>query len=382
MEGFSHKPFNRAPEEEKVQQEIEIAPEITESLSSSHSSRISSVEIMGEDKFNRLQELGASLSTSKDLSSEDRREYQDLQKEFITAAKGFDERLYGRSNETKNLIGETREGENTDFVEHPAVVTVGGEKFNRLRELTEKIKTLTREETQEYLSLQSESHAAFLKYRHDYANTAPAPITFESPVEIYTENDVLGWKKGAEKFKEFSEGIQDASMREKFEAIFNPIDANALKALFLKEKPAVLLGAGFDPNDSYIAPVIKSLKSFGIGVVGTYIYDKEQVQHVLETHKDIFKTFDSTDPDEVMSLIANGNIGTNHLAIGLLLGFPFKSVEKFKHGAEEQKEESASKPQDVNVYGVQWKDFDDSLESKIRQARLKAAFELSGVLSL
>jgi len=381
MEGFPRKPFNRPPNEEVVQQKTEIAAEVTESPSNSHPN-ISSVEIVGENRFNRMQELGASLAAGKELSAEDRAEYYNLHKEFITAAEGFDERLYGSPSETKNLISEMRVGENTDFVEHPAILAMGKERFNRLRELTEKRKNLTREETQEYLSLQSESHAAFLKYQHDYANTAPSSITFESPVEVYTENDVLGWESGAKKFKEFSDGIRDASMQEKFEAVFNPIDANALKALFLKEKPAVLLGAGFDPTDSYIAPVIESLKSFGIGVVGTYLYDKEQVQHVLETHKDIFKTFDSTDPDEVMSLIANGNIGTNHLAIGLLLGFPFKSVEKFKHGAEEQKEGGASKSQDVNVYGIQWKDFDDSLESKIRQARLKAAFEISGILSL
>jgi hypothetical protein len=121
MEGLPHKPFNRTSDEKKIQQKTEIAPEVTETLSRLHPS---SVEIIGEDKFNRLQELGASLAVGKNLSSEDRREYQDLQKEFITATKGFDERVYGRSNETKNLISEVREGEKTSFVEHPAVVAM------------------------------------------------------------------------------------------------------------------------------------------------------------------------------------------------------------------------------------------------------------------
>ena len=347
-----------------------------------------SVDIMGEDKFDRLQELGASLATGKDLSAEDKKEYYDLHNKFIAAVE--------HPANTANVITEREKNsydsvdvekiESQDSVEHPAVATIGRRKFERLQTLEVMRKLLgghlLGDDEKEYSILNSEFHSAFLEYQRNEANTAPSPITFESPVEIYTEDDVLKWKNGAQRFEEFSNDIRDALIQEKFEAVFNPIDTNALKALFLKEKPVVLLGPGFDPTDSYIAPVIKFLKSFGIGTVDKYVYDKEQVQHVLETHKEIFEAFNSTDPDEIMNLIANGNSGNNHLAIGLLLGFPFKSVESFERREGKQREMMMSKPQYVNVYGIHWADFEDSLESRIKQARLKAAFELSGVLGL
>ena len=348
-----------------------------------------SVDIMGEDNFNRMQELGASLATGKDLSAEDREEYYDLHNKFIAAVENPANTanvISERGNNSHDSVG-VEKTESQDYVEHPAVMAIGREKFERFQAL-ETMKRLLGghlpgDDEKEHDALNSEYHAAFLEYQRNDANTAPSPIAFETPVEIYTEDDVSRWKDGAQKFKNFSNEIKDASAQEKFEAVFNPIDANALKALFLKEKPAVLLGPGFDPADLYIAPVIKSFESFGIGTVNKYVYDKEQVQNVIDTHKDLFGAFGSNDPDEIMALIADGNTEINHLAIGVLLGFPLESVKEFERYSKEKREGTgSSKPRSVNVYGIHWMDFDNSLESKIRQARLKSAFELSGILRL
>jgi hypothetical protein len=359
------------------QQEVSDSPE--PSLGDLYNRGFSHIETIGKEKFDRLQELGATMATGKELTDEERKEYSDLNHEFMDAPETFKRRM----TETKDKIG------NENQTEHPIVIVMDKEKIERLQSLNrakELIGNLSGDEEKERAGLISEYDTAFLEYQRKMANTASSEIKFESPVEIFTENDILKWKDRTQKFKELSKAIQDGSMQAKFETVFNPISTNELKALFLKEKPVVLLQSPIDPNNSENVALVNLLKSFGVETNGKYVYDKEQVKGVMEAHADIFKDLGSNDPDEIMNILnvlgtQNGGVEKNHLAIGVLLGIPVESAKKFEHFSEEAKKGIKSqKPRGVNVYGIQWADFDDSVEGKIRQAKLKAAFELSGIL--
>jgi hypothetical protein len=394
MEGFQHRPLDIvSSEKEKVQKKTETEANIAESPRGvAHPNGYTSVEIMGEDKFNRLQELGASLAAElaagKDVSNEDREEYRNLSNEFRAALDSPNYMFNVIAEREKNSQSSISAGrtENTDVAELPSTIAFEEEKFERLQTL-KRMKDLfdghlRAADEKEYDALTVEWHAAYHEYLRREANTAPSSITFESPVEIYSESDVLKWEGGAHKFKEFSELIQEMSMQERFEAIFNPIDANALKAVFLKEKPAIFLWSPIDSYDPNNALIIKLMESFGLRIVGRYIYDKEQVKNVIEHNESIFRAYGSHNPDEVMRILANAPVGANHSVMGVLLGFPLESVKKFeKHMDEQASGIKTPEPQFVNVYGIMWLDFNDSMESKMRQARLKAAFELSGVLN-
>jgi len=375
MEGFSPKPLNPPLNDIETPKTVEkIGPATTESYLVVPNG-YNSVEILGEEKFNRLQELGASLATSKDLSKKERQEYSTLNREFIAAVE---------MNTSHNKELETKKVENQDSRENTEMAPADKGKIERLKTLNRNkalLGFLDEDEETERTVLISWYDANVLKELSKIAHTAPKSIEFETPVEIFTENDVSKWKDGTQKFKELKEIIQDKSMRETFEKMFNPVDMNLLKALFLGEKPVVLLETLIDSNNPDNSVIVGLLKSFGIEVVGKYVYDKEQVRDVIAKHENIFEIFGSNDPDEVMGIIGENKLAvSNHLAVGILLGFPIESIKKY---SEEEKEgRKFSKRQGVNVYGVNWVDFDASPDSKIKQARLKSAFELSGILNL
>ncbi len=380
MEGFSPTPLNPSLNGVKTQKKIENISTTAEA-SPVVPNGYNSVEIMGEENFNRLQELGAILAMGENLSEADREEYSDLNKKFINAVETSSRVRVANTEKPEEHITKTR---SQDSMEHPIVFEMDDEKFERLQILSRLRKllgSLSSGDEQEYTILNSEFHTLYNNALRTSANTPPAPVIFESPVEIFNELDTLKWNKGAEKFKQFIKIIQEQSVREKFETIFNPIDLNALKALFLGEKPVVLLETPLDPDN---LEIINLLKSFGIEVKGKYVYDKEQVGDVIKKHKEIFEIFGSDDPDTIMGSIGeNKSAVGNHLAVGILLGLPTESVKKYEYYENEKRNGiQPTKRQTINVYGIRWIDFDDSLESKIKQARLKSAFELSGILSL
>ena len=380
MEGFSHKPLN--PLLNDTQTVEKISPVTTES-SPVVPDGYNSVAVMGENKFDRLQELGAILASGKDLSEKEKKEYTDLNKEFISTVE---------MNIEHNKELETKKNKNQNSIENSEMTVMDKERIERLKTLNQAkslLGLLTEDEETERAVLISWYNASVLKELNKIANTAPKSIEFETPVEIFNEKDVSKWKNGAQKFKEFSKII---NMKEKLiqkidPVFFNPVVINELKALFLGEKPVVLLQQNIDLNNPDHLAMVNLLESFGVEIIGGYIYDKEQVKGVIEKNEEIFKVFNSKDPDEIIRLIAeenklNGLEVKNHLATGVLLGFPLESVKKFKPYSEEEKDIKYPKKQHVNIYGIQWSDFEDSLESKIRQSRLKSAFELSGILNL
>ncbi|HTE49190.1 MAG TPA: hypothetical protein VK675_04760 [Candidatus Paceibacterota bacterium] len=262
--------------------------------------------------------------------------------------------------------------------EHPALILLGPDKGKRYLELTNKPHNLfTNEDVREYVMLGSELRAAFRANEQIDANKVPDVITIESPIKVFTETDIEEWKTCAKRFSEFFEVVNAKELREQFEAIFSPSDVNALKAIFLKEKPVMTTDA---IPDSYLAPLYGVLKSFGIDAVPNYFYDKEQVKDTIEKHENIFKKFGSTDPEEVMRILSERKVETNHLIIGILLGFPAESAEKFTPTPHTAKQGGIKA---INIYGIRWADYgESSLQSKIKQQRLKSAFELSGILNI
>jgi hypothetical protein len=384
MEGFPPKPPNATVDSVKAEKNIEPRSATTGYFP------FAPHKIIGEEKYNRLRELEEVLVMSEGLGEKELQEYYALNQEFMTALEISTETSHHMSGGSMDSVGDADyvvqdKTESVGFVKHPVVEAVGAENFNRLREL-KRIRellggSLFGDEEKEYLTLESEFHDAYLDFQRNYANTAPSSIEFEKPVEIFTEHDVLKWKDGAHEFKKLSEILHDRVLQKKFETIFNPVDVNKLKALFLREKPAVLLEIPIDSNDSVNLAIVDLLKTFGIEVAGKYIYDKEQVRDMIKKHKDIFETLGSDDPDKVMDSISENKLaGEGHLIVGTLLGFPIESIKRFDK--EEREEIKFSKRKNVNVYGISWVDFDDSLESKIKQARLKSAFEASGMLDL
>lgn len=337
------------------------------------------VEVMGKEKYNRLQELGAILASGKELGEEEKKEYADLNKEFISTVE---------MNIKHNKEPETKKEENQNPSENQEITVVDKERIEKLKTLNQAKSLrgfLTEDEETERAVLISWYNASLLRELNEVANTTPKSIEFETPVEVFTEKDVLKWKNGAQKFKEFSNII---NMKEKLvqkidPVFFNPVVINELKALFLGEKPVILLQQNIDFDNPDHLKMVNLLKSFGVEIVGGYVYDKEQVKDVMIKNEEIFKVFDSKDPDKIIKLIAeedklNKSEVKNHIATGILLGFPLESIKRYSE--EERNGENFSKRKSVNVYGISWVDFNDSVESKIKQARLKSAFELSGIL--
>ncbi|HAO64950.1 TPA: hypothetical protein DCQ44_03150, partial [Candidatus Taylorbacteria bacterium] len=321
-------------------------------------------------------------------------EFSELKTEDLTESANSTKK---RLNELRGNLGIPQERmaekqnktENENLAKPLSRIPISKEKLERLRYLNrakELMGNLYSDEEKERATLISEYDDTLREYQLNIANDAPSEIKFESPVEIFTENDVLKWKDGSQRFKELSTAIQNGSMQQKFERVFNPISTSELKALFLKEKPVVLLQSPIDVTNSDNIALINLLKSFGVEIMGNYLYDKIQVRDVMQTHNDIFKDIGSNDPDEVMNILhslktQDDGVEKKHLAIGVLLGIPVGAAKKFEHFSKEQKKGvEFPKTTRMNVYGIQWADFDDSLESKIRQAKLKSAFELSGIL--
>lgn len=333
-----------------------------------------SVEMMGEVKFNRLQELGAAMATGKDLSDAERQEYDSLNKEFISAVK-------------KNISQRKSESKNSS--ENPGITSLDKEKIERLKTLNRNkaiLGFLDEDEEKERLGLISWRKKMALIYLNEKANTVTNQVEFEEPVEVFNETDVVKWKNGAENFKNFLQkiNIKKSSEYDFDSVLFNPISIREIEALFLGERAATLFNQ-VDLSNPDNLMVFDLLRFFGFEMVGNYMYDKNQVKKVIQKHEDVFSVFRTKDPDEIMKLIVGENKQSvkNHLVTGLLLGFPIESVQEFE---KRTREESWGRiplegKKSVNVYGITWADFNDSLESKIKQARLKAAFELSGILN-
>lgn len=278
-------------------------------------------------------------------------------------------------SERPPITGETLQAVYTQ--EHPSAGLIGREKSERflsLARVRELLGHLLPEEEEEYQKLSGEIVNAQRVAMQEAANTAD-PIESFPDQEIFTNNDLAMWRDGVHAYEDLSAALHTGALMKKFEDIFNPVNQNALKALFLKGKPAVLLETVVDQNESAAKGLIELLSSFGIQIVGKYVYDAEQVQKVIRENPDVFTEFGTEDAGEIMWALTQ-KPNNNDLAIGLLLGFPAESVKDHHH----KRTETRRHP--VNIYGITWTDFNRSLESRKKQARLKAAFGKSGILTV
>ena len=87
-----------------------------------------SVEIMGEERFNRLQKLGAILASGKVLNQKENEEYIDLNKDFISAV---------QMNISHNKELETKKEENQNPSENQEMTVVDKERIEKLKTLNQ-----------------------------------------------------------------------------------------------------------------------------------------------------------------------------------------------------------------------------------------------------
>lgn len=247
-------------------------------------------------------------------------------------------------------------------------------RLDRLRSLTrgkELIGHLLAQEETELAELLVEFKIAYNKYIDALASTPPTPVSFDASVECYRDEDVAVWKRGTKDYVGFRENLQTSNLLEQFEGVFNSVDKNNLKALSLKEKPLMYLETVISEE------LIPVLHSFGLDTSGSYIFDRSQIEQAYVKNRELFEQNNFFTVDQVIHALDNKNATNQNIdsVIGLLFGYPTESVQHYSSGFNN--EATAT----VNVYGITWFDFNNSMESKIKQERLRNAFELSGILT-
>src|SRR3990167_5588762 len=132
----------------------------------------------------------------------------------------------------------------------------------------------------------------------------------------YSKEDLEKWREGASNYKKFLglDGVQDSLLSQ---------NNGQLKALFLKEKPALFALAS-------LVVLKPALLSFGFKVTGEYVYSAEQVQIVINNNQETFTQYGATDADAVMERLSREENPSANIIRGLVLGFPLKSAEAFE----------------------------------------------------
>ncbi|MEI7480049.1 MAG: hypothetical protein WCJ59_00275 [bacterium] len=299
----------------------------------------------------------------------------------------------GSVNETENLNDKQTTANNLLSREYSKIETkifevFGKEKKDRYLYLINN-KISNAGEYMEQLELQQELNAITYKVMHEDANHVPEPVQLDSSIKVFTPEDVVMWKTGADKFSDFNNKVflNDELRRMYLTQIApDPYAVNEFKALFLKEKAAFSPGIPTKDSEEMMIlnikdeAVIDFLKQYGISVASDYYYDRNRVIEIIKNNPEAFNDFGTNDPDKVMEMVHDNDRGINYVARGLLFGYPTGAVNNFTE--EITSKEMKQNRKKAQVYGVTWMDYGDSLESKIKQARLKAAFELSGILKV
>ncbi len=265
---------------------------------------------------------------------------------------------------------------------------------------------------------------------------------------LFTEADVARWKDGTEKFREFWKKIPEQAMGRPFPPheknpykAFDKYQIGEVQALFLGEKPACY-GNGLVQNYSSM------LQNYGYVVRqdkkgNCYAFDQDQLATLMVKQPNFFHAYKAKSVEDVMHLLAQAEPSQQDALRGIVLGYPYESVEQFldpvyqqryaiylqveqfllHHPEEEhvliagaegpeyphlskiltEKARQYQSPIGLNaeqiavlekfdsliqnrngitIYGVTWAETRSSGESQNKQARLKAAFEMSGILEV
>lgn len=266
----------------------------------------------------------------------------------------------------------------------------------------------------------------------DIGSSAHVDFMWNVSNEVHDKKTLETWQGRARLFKEFFAQVND-------DHYFRGNRKAQFQAMFLGEKPAIF-------NHNLLANESDKdlLRKYGFKIAGNFIYDPGQVRTVIEQYPEIFKKFETTDPDEVMNLVSAAAFTEEHIVRGLVLGFPLESVQAYERTDTQKLEDVAIRllelldPRDkdflldqfftekiygnqaaaeflsqklheyqgrlgisdsdmpellkqladetsrqpANVYGVNWVDVGVSEESLQKQKRLKAAFDYSGIRNI
>ncbi len=253
--------------------------------------------------------------------------------------------------------------------------------------------------------------------------------------DLYDANDVHRWEEGAAQYREFIASIP----AEKRWCLAN-LNKGEIQAIFLGEKPALFCAR----TPTVVEHLRQELQHFGLCCSGYYIYKPESVQRVLALHPQQSEELRHSSADEFMQKLAAMPMGRFDRVRGLILGYPMTSIASFErqdalqihaiakrlydllpegdkdkeflleefYGNRKDKtgilrfftdklrEKSADigiqeadiprlleelryvlGAKRININGFTWVDFEDSQESIVKQQRLQAAFQRSGILN-
>ena len=227
-------------------------------------------------------------------------------------------------------------------------------------------------------------------------------------VEFVAEDvDLEKWREGAANFAAFwvqgqvatLDKIKEHKISVNSEA--EPRDYIAdLESLFLGERPCIFDDRNFFTEDLLI--------QFGLEKHGVLIFHPEILSKHLRKYPEYFDLGKSAEQHirEINALWAEGKTERkparySYEKMGIILGYPLSAVKRFHLNSEMSKnrraiskvlpsedaiivEDEMGKTQIFDAYGVRWADFPkfDCSESYAFEARLKLAFETSGILDI
>lgn len=245
-------------------------------------------------------------------------------------------------------------------------------------------------------------------------------------------DQIRKWQARAKNFKDYWQTVKNTG-----QANYPQHEVGSIQAMFLGEKPAV-----FETKLARDSKEILAQK--GLKFAGDYVYDPELVQEVIEKYADEFQRYGFSSSEEVMNALAAANPRDLSTIRGLVLGFPESAVRDYafteslridnvaerlynllqdspidksflelnyfaeRSGKTELLpffEQQLKKYQQelnlndseiaqtldelqwiingrgVNIHGVYWVEYRESVDSVALQNRLKQAFEQSGILT-
>lgn len=145
----------------------------------------------------------------------------------------------------------------------------------------------------------------------------------------YPSDDIDRWKSGGKRWREFEAQLTMLGLRNEL----TDSSHDALRSVFLGEKPAVFLESG--DKLKKIHPIIEAsglTMTHGRKLMDLdYVYDPQQVSATISEHSEVFNE-DSRLPtaSEVMESLVKVPDGESAHKRGLVLGFPNAAVNAFQ----------------------------------------------------
>ena len=155
----------------------------------------------------------------------------------------------------------------------------------------------------------------------------------------YNHQDETNWKERSLNFQKFHNSMDHTDLYKSFE--------NEFKALFLEEKPAILI---IDLKNKFS---VKEFLKYDFCILNNYIYNPKMIAKIMTQYPEEFSSY--SDVNHIMQVLDKDKINSdeNHTTRGLILGIPYSAVKDL-----EKENELVSN----NIY----KNFIDSLKDEIK----------------